>query len=443
MKISPARKSTFEILLKIDKEKAYSSILLPFYEQNLDERDSSLCHQLTLGVLRNKIYLDKVAETFTKKKSNKFDLEVLIALRLGLYQLLFLDKIPAYSAINESVNLTKWAKKRSASGLVNAVLRKASKGSIKLGFIDEIERVSIENSHPKWLVERWVKQFGFPEAEAIVKSNNTIPNLTFRFTKRFFLLEEEARSRVLEEIRENELVSESQLVENCFIASKSNEKLNELADRKLIYFQEEASQLTARLIQLEKGEKFLDVCASPGSKATCIAAASDFENFIVAGDLHKHRVESLVSNAKNQSAERIKVVRYDAEKQLPFKDESFDWILIDAPCSGTGTIRRNPEIRYSLVEKDFAPLARKQLNILKNASKLVRRGGKIIYSTCSIDPEENESVIESFLSAVDGFSVTSPNVSTKFLTESGFARTYPNRDDLDGFFIASLKKSYG
>jgi len=443
MKISPARKSAFEILLKIEREKAYSSILLPLYEQNLDERDSSLCHQLTLGILRNKIYLDRAIETFTKKRCNKFDLEVLIVLRLGLYQLIFLDKIPAYSAINESVNLSKFAKKRSASGLVNAVLRKASKNSIKFDFIDETERVSIENSHPRWLLDRWIREFGFSDAEAIAKSNNTISRLTFRFTKRFFLLEDESRKRVISELKESDNISESELVEDCFVASKSDKKLGELADENLIYFQEEASQLTARLIQLEKGERFLDVCASPGSKATYIEANCGFDNFMIAGDLHKRRVQNLVSNSRNQGAKSIKTVRYDAEKELPFRDESFDIVLVDAPCSGTGTIRRNPEIRYSLEEKDFEALHHKQLNILKNASKLVKRGGKIIYSTCSIESEENEEVIESFVSATNGFSITAPNVKSEFLTESGFARTFPHRDNIDGFFIASLENSDG
>lgn len=441
MKISPARKSAYEILFKIDKERAYSSILLEQYEQNLATRDRALCHQLTLGVLRRKIYLDKTIESFTKKKVEKLDLEVLTSLRLGLYQLLFLDKIPAYSAINESVNLTKLAKKRSASGLVNAVLRNASKGRVSFEFTDETERVSVENSHPKWLVSRWADQFGFVEAEALAEANNTIPKLTFRFTKSFRLLDESKRTQILGELDEDHSISRSELIETCFVASKLTENLDKLAAENFIYFQEEASQLTASAIRLEPGQRFLDICGAPGSKITFIAAARGRDNFLVAGDLYKHRVDNLKNNALNQCAKDIGIVQYNAETPLPFADESFDIVLVDAPCSGTGTIRRNPEIRYSISEKDFVALADKQLNIVKNASKLIKRGGKLVYSTCSIEREENESVIEKFLSSADEFSVTRANIPDRFLTQEGFARTFPHRDHLDGFFIAEMKKS--
>lgn len=441
MKISPARKSAFEILLRIDREKAFSSILLPQYEQNLDGRDSSLCHQLTLGVLRNKLYLDKVIEFFTNKKIGKFDLEVLIALRLGLYQLLFLEKIPPYSAINESVNLTKLAKKRSAGGLVNAVLRKAASGPIELEFADQIERISIENSHPRWIIERWVEQFDLSRAEAIATTNNSQANLTFRFTKRFLLSSEIDQRRIREELDADRNVTKSELVQNCYKASRWTKRLNDLARSGLIYFQEEASQLTAETVKLENDHIFLDVCASPGSKATYIAAFKGGDAFVVAGDLHDQRIRGLALNAEKQEVKEIGIAMYDAERALPFKEDSFDVVLVDAPCSGTGTIRRSPEIRYSLKQKDFRDLASKQLSILKNASKLVKRGGKLIYSTCSIDIEENEKVVENFLFLNGDFSIVSPDVPDRFLTESGFARTFPDRDAIDGFFIATLAKS--
>ncbi len=167
MNISPARLASFEILFRIEKEKAFSSSLLPLYEENLKENDRRLCHELTLGTLRKQIYLDKIIENFVNKK---LDLEVRIALRLGIYQIKFLDRIPVYSAINESVNLIQKAKKTSAKGLVNAVLRKISREKIELNFADEIEQISVATSHPRWLVEKWISQFGFWETEKLVGS---------------------------------------------------------------------------------------------------------------------------------------------------------------------------------------------------------------------------------------------------------------------------------
>ncbi len=441
MKISPARKSAFEILLKVQREKAFSSILLPIYEENLSAKDGSLCHELTLGVLRNKVYLDHIVESLTKKKLNKFDLEVLIALRLGLYQMIFLDRIPAYSAINESVNLVKMARKNSASGLVNAVLRRASKQKISFVFEDEIEKLSVETSHPRWLIEKWINQFGLEDTKKLASANNKPPNPTYRFTAKFFKSQEIVKKRIFEKLKIQQ--TESELSNKSFTAENFTNELKELARDGLIYFQDAASQVAARAVKPENGQKFLDVCASPGSKTTLIAAnlyQKNIEPFIVAGDFYSRRIETLKNNCRNQGAESVNLIQYDAEKALPFKDKSFNKILLDAPCSGTGTIRRNPEIRYFLTEADFAELQHKQLKILKNASKLIKDGGEIIYSTCSLEVEENEKVIEKFLAENTDFAKISPEVPEKFLSSDKFARTFPYRDNTDGFFIAALVK---
>ena len=441
MKISPARKSAFEILLKVEKEKSFSSILLPVYEENLLQKDRSLCHEMTLGVLRNKIYLDYIIENFTKKNPKKFDLEVLVALRLGIYQMIFLNKIPNYSAINESVNLVKFAKKKSASGLVNAVLRRASKQKLEFEFENEIEKLSVKTSHPKWLIEKWIGQFGFESTEKIAVSNNQTPNPTFRFTVRFFEQDEKIKDKIIEKLEINAIKSD--LSEKSFTVKVFSDYLRKLAENGLIYFQDSASQVAAQAIKLENGQNFLDVCASPGSKTTLIAAnlyEKNLQPFIAAGDFYKHRIETLKNNCRKQAVKFVNIVQYDAENALPFNDKSFDKILLDAPCSGTGTIRRNPEIRYFLTVDDFAELQTKQLKILKNASKLLKDGGKIIYSTCSLELEENEEVIEKFLVENKDFIKITLELPKKFLTPQNFARIFPYRDNTDGFFIAALVK---
>jgi 16S rRNA (cytosine967-C5)-methyltransferase len=188
----------------------------------------------------------------------------------------------------------------------------------------------------------------------------------------------------------------------------------------------------------------LDVCAAPGSKTTQINfefnnSNSEFKDF-VAGDRYFHRLKVLRKTCEKVGAENIEIVAYDAEKDLPFANESFDVVLVDAPCSGSGTIRHNPEIRYFLQREDFAELSVKQLKILVNASKVVKTGGRLIYSTCSLEREENEAVCESFLSVHTHFKKILPGVPEKFLTDEGYARTFPQRDNADGFFIAAFEK---
>jgi 16S rRNA (cytosine967-C5)-methyltransferase len=220
--------------------------------------------------------------------------------------------------------------------------------------------------------------------------------------------------------------------------------LLELAASGCIYFQDEASQLIASTVTVREGEWFLDVCAAPGGKTTAIGgryradgAVTD-SRVLFAGDKHARRVIQLQETCELQGVGHVNIAQYDAEKALPFADESFDVILVDAPCSGTGTIRHNPEIRYFLRPEDFDLLKQTQLAILKNVSKLLRPNGKLVYSTCSLESEENEDVCRAFLEASPSFRVVRPKVADRFLTENGYARTFPHRDDMDGFFAAEF-----
>jgi 16S rRNA (cytosine967-C5)-methyltransferase len=415
MNISPARTAAFDILQKIEREQAYSSVLLPVYEEQLSVKDRALCHEITLGVLRRKLYLDRLIDEFVDKK---LDLAVRVALHIGLYQLLFLDRIPGYSAINESVNLVQRAKKTSAKGLVNAVLRKVSRDVPVLKFKGEIERISVETSHPRWLIEKWINDLGIEEAESLAVANNDAGKLEFRATSK---------------------------LDTVLTGHEDLETLNRLAAEGKIYFQDEGSQLVASVIKLTGGQRFLDVCAAPGSKTTYIADRyKTNENMLfAAGDLHRHRLEILKAGCTNQGLDLVNIIQYDAEVALPFADGAFDAVLVDAPCSGTGTIRHNPEIRYLLEEKDLGELHDKQLRILKNASKLVKSGGKLVYSTCSLEKEENEAVSVEFLEEHPDFGPVRPDVPEEFINPEGFARTFPHRDGMDGFFIAVFERTEG
>lgn len=424
MKISPARTAAFDILLRVENERAFTSVLLPAYEEKLAAPDRRLCHELVLGTLRRQIWLDRVIDNLARGK--KLDVEVRIALRLGLYQLKFLDKVPSHAAINESVTLVQRARKTSAKGFVNAILRRQVKEPVDLRYPGETDRISVETSTPTWLVEEWMSDLGAEQAEAIAKANNEVGPTAFR------LIDETdpENSKWLEASRP------SAFVDGCYLLLQKPAAGNPA----LIYFQDEASQMVAKSIDVPQGGRFLDVCAAPGGK-TGLIASRNAGSEVFAGDLYWPRIEFLRENLRQQRAEAVDVTQYDAEKGLPFADSTFDAVLVDAPCSGTGTIRRNPEIRYFLRPDDVGALAAKQLGILTNASKLVMPGGTLTYSTCSLEREENEGVCQRFLAATTEFRVVRPKVDERFITHDGFARTFPHRDDMDGFFIASFRRS--
>lgn len=426
MKISPARVAAFEILLKIETEKAFSSILLPRYEDNLDPRDRGLCHELALGVLRTQIRLDRLTDAAANSK--RLDPEVRVAIRLGLYQLLYLDRVPSHSAVNESVDLVKLARKRSATGLVNAILRRVAKdGPQVIEPTDEIDRISLETSHPRSVIVQWIRSFGTERAESIARANNTIPAVCYRVL------------RVDERVEE--LVAESRMsgyVEGAYIYSGGGQLVRELAEESLIYTQDEGSQLVGAVASSLPGRRSLDVCAAPGGKTGQIAAAGQ-GRVTIAGDIHLSRAKLLRENCERQGV-NVHTICYDAASALPFADAGFDIVLVDAPCSGTGTIRHNPELRYYTASRDLLKLQHEQLAILDNASKLVRPGGMLIYSTCSLEREENENVCSRFLSDDRSFSLVPPDVSEALRTTEGFARTWPDRDGMDGFFLAQFRR---
>jgi 16S rRNA (cytosine967-C5)-methyltransferase len=425
MKISPARTAAFDVLLRIETDRAFSAVLLPQYESHLSQKDRGLCHELTLGALRRQMYLDRVIEHYSGEK--KLDAAVRVALRLGLYQLYFLDKVPARAAVDESVSLVKRARKTSAKGLVNAILRRSSKEKIELSYVDQTDRLSVETSHPRWLLERWIGQFGTEMAAGLAVANNVVGRHAFR---------------VIGDVRvELGNAAASAFVDGCYLVDKIDRDLIDLSEKGAVYFQDEASQMAAAAVRVPKGGRFLDVCAAPGGKTGLVVRRSgEHLSFAAAGDLYWPRVQTLRENCRRQNASEVNILQYDAEAALPFTDEAFDTVLLDAPCSGTGTIRHNPELRYFLGPSDIPQLAAKQLRILKNASKLVKRGGSVVYSTCSLETEENEELCREFIGTEPAFESIAPSVPARFVTGDGFARTFPDRDEMDGFFVAEFRR---
>ncbi len=422
IKISPARRAAFDVLFRIETERSYSSSLLPIVEENLSDLDRGLCHELTLGTLRCQIKLDRIIDTLANGK--KVDPAIRIALRLGLYQLNYLDKIPDHSAINESVNLAVYAKKTSAKGFVNAILRCSVRESVKINFEDDIDSVVVKTSHPRWLVEKWIEQFGFQKAVEICEANNTVPSLSFRTTGKTTYLD-------LSSFKRSNL-------SDAFISENLSQDLRSAAQNGEIYFQDEGSQMIADVAAASKPRRILDVCAAPGGKTGRVALTTER---VFAGDIRSDRTLFLKQNLLNQGIENTEIVQYNAEISLPFRYDLFDSVLVDAPCSGTGTIRHNPELRYFVEPEDLIELPDKQLAILKNASKTLAKEGTLVYSTCSLEVEENENVCERFLSECSNFELIQPEIPNHMNTERGFGRTFPDRDGIDGFFVAVFRKN--
>jgi 16S rRNA (cytosine967-C5)-methyltransferase len=415
--ISPARVAAFKILQQVEGG-GYSSVLLAAEEASLQAVDRALCHELVLGSLRWQLLLDKIIEHLSKRRVESLDLPVRIALRLGLYQLRFLTRIPPSAAVNESVNLVRMARLSSAAAFVNAVLRRAVREreyDPAADISDQIERIAVQTSHPPWLIERWANSFGLEEAEAFAHANNLVPPTAFRVVG-----QSEALSKLT---AAGATLEPSHVVDGAWRVSGATSLLRELSAAGEIYLQDEASQLVAQFLDAKPGERVLDLCAAPGGKTTMIAGRTGDRALVVAADRSATRMETVVATTKLHHLEGIKPVILDATQHLPFSPESFDKVLVDAPCSGTGTLRRNPEIRWRLSPDDIPILAEQQKRILRNAIEMVKPGGHLVYSTCSVEPEENEDVIaECGLSPLETI------------------RTWPHREGCDGFFIAAFRQ---
>lgn len=403
---------------------AFSSILLAAKRPELKASDRALAHELVLGVLRWQLWLDKLIEHFTKRKVESLDRAVLLALRLGLYQLRFLTRIPGRAAVNESVNLVRSAKVSSAAAFVNAVLRRA----IREGEFDPaseatdpIERLAIETSHPVWLIQRWIESFGREETEAFARANNRVPPTAFRLLDR-------DESRIVERLSAaGGIVEASQVAEGAWRVSGVSQLVRELAEEGKIYLQDEASQLVAQTVDLRPGERALDLCAAPGGKTTLMARRAEDSALIVASDHSEKRLDTVIKISASQNLTSIKSLLLDAAQPLPFENSVFDRILVDAPCSGTGTLRRNPEIRWRISNRDLSELAAQQKLFLKNAARVLKPGGRLVYSTCSVELDENEAVVRDFLQ------------NNQLFEQLTTARTWPHHEGTDGFFIATFR----
>jgi len=452
-KVTEARRAAFDTLRRVEMEEAYAGNLLASERyDDLSREDHALLQELVLGVLRWRGQLDFLIEHYTHRRLDKLDPEVVIALRLGLYQLRFLSRIPPHAAINEAVKLVKELRKQSAAPLVNAVLRAAQRDAdidLTRSIEGPIEQLSIESSHPAWLIERWIERFGEEETRALALANNTAPRQAFRFnTKRV----SETDIRAWFE-SQGLIIRESSLTPGAAFVEKGGLTINSEAVRKgWISFQDEASQLVAHLTAFQPSEieplKFLDLCAAPGNKTMLISSMLPENSLVVAGDLHFHRLRAMRELSAHQGYERVNLIQLDASYDLPFAQPGdFDLVLLDAPCSGLGTLARHPEIKWRIKHAKVLELSELQNRLLEHASGQVRAGGLLIYVVCSTELEEGEEVITHFRQIHSEYR----DITREKLIESGIdpsplltstfgERTFSHRQGTEGFFICVLWK---
>ncbi len=437
--VSPARKVAFEILLTVERAKAHSDDLLRGkHASELSVADRHLATTLVLGVLRWQIALDKRIRAFLSRPNARLDPEVRIALRLGAFQLLHLDRIPAHAAIDESVELAKHAGHGFASRMVNAVLRK-----LAVGRESGEGACDVRDAYPAWMVERWNRVYGNEGANAICTWGQAEPPTTVRL----------AEPSVEDELRRDGIVLGPGQLLRAARTVVSGEVMASSAFREgRVRFQDEGSQLVAEIAAFKAGKRILDACAAPGGK-TMILADRNPEARIVACEASAQRLARLRERLV-PFAERVECRLRDAAKIS--EDGAYDVVLADVPCSGTGTLGRNPEIRYRLRLDDLPRQAERQIAILGASLRAVRSGGHVLYSTCSLEPEEDQQVVEDVLRgmpevkvypiqerlvALEAARILIAGAAKKLeicATPEGYLSLMPGTFGTDGFFIALL-----
>src|SRR2546429_6048880 len=455
MPASPARAAAFDILLRVERDSAYTSELLHSAKyERLSTADHALTTELVMGVLRWRSRLDdEIAETSSQPIS-KLDLEILIALRLALYQLRWLDRIPPRAAIHEGVELVKRARKRSAAPFLNAILRKlAAKSqssrdtSHTLESADSPEALARAYAHPRWLVDRWTKDYGLLATRQVCEYNQSIPTTTIRL--RDPEIEAELAKQGIQ------LASATLLASARRIQSGDISKTRAFREGRVV-IQDEASQLVAALVG--HGSQILDCCAAPGGKTRAMADRNP-DASVTAVELQPHRarlLQAMLDPHKNlpgqEQSGNITILVADA-RALPARS-LFDRVLADVPCSGTGTLARNPEIKWRLTPDDLPELQALQLLILRSALTHVAPGGRLIYSTCSLEKEESEDVVDQALAGNASFNLLDCrtelarlkaedeliSLDPSSLTRGPYLRTVPGIQPCDGFFVAILER---
>lgn len=436
-----ARATALRVLVSCRTNGAWADAALKaqLSRDGLSGPDAALCSRIVYGVMQNRMLLDHYIGSYCTQKPDHLQPPLLDILRIGAYQILYLDKIPDSAAVNESVELAKLNKRGQAAGLVNAVLRKISKNKNDLPAIpdrDQEKYLSIRYSHPKWLVKRLVNILGREEAEAFLSANNGVSPMTVQYSP----------LRTTEEGLTAELSAQGitakphAWVPGCLELTGTGDlaALEAFRSGKFMV-QDGAARLVSLIAGVKSGDKVLDVCAAPGGKSFSSAFAMEDHGEIIACDLHENKLKRIEDGAARLGLTCITTVTADGREHRSEWEEQFDIVLADVPCSGLGIIRKKPDTRYKKADELFT-LPVIQSAILENAATYVRPGGTLVYSTCTVLPEENEQVTDAFLAEHNDFIKDPFELPAPVGRSDGSLTLWPQRHETDGFYICRMKR---
>ncbi len=450
--IDKTRELALKILYKIDKEKAYSNIVLnEMINQNkkeLTNKDIGLISEIVYGTTTWRLTLDEIIKKYSKIKLKKISTWILNILRMGIYQIVFLDKIPKSAAVNESVNLAKRYGHKSSSNFVNAILRKVTEKDYEEFYEieNDIQRISITNSIPTWIVKELAKELDINEVENIAKNSNLRPNLSIRVNNL-----KTTKKELIDKLEEKNIKITEGLLKD-FLILENAKGIEDMPEFKQGYFtvQDETAGLISIVLQPKKTDIILDACSSPGGKTTYLSEMMEDEGNIEAWDIHKHRTNLVEKTARRLGITNIKTKVNDATIYNEKYKEKFDKILLDVPCLGIGVLKRKPDIKWQKNREDIKEITQIQQQILDNCSQYLKKGGELVYSTCSILKEENENMINEFINNNKEFYIEKINIKEnnkiqnkeffeKYENDRGYLQVYQN-NETDGFFICKLRK---
>ncbi|KIY21636.1 16S rRNA (cytosine(967)-C(5))-methyltransferase RsmB [Mesobacillus subterraneus] len=439
------RDAALQLLETVEKNQAYSNLLLnnAIKTNEISAIDIGLLTELVYGTLQRKMTLDFYLKPFIEK-NKKLQTWVVNLLRMTVYQMVYLDKIPDRAAIFEAVEISKRRGHKGIASLVNGVLRSIQRNGLPqlATIIDPAERISIETSHPLWLVRRWVVQFGIEKTREMCEVNLTVPLQTGRVN--LTRISREECLALLEE--EGFEVEPSPILPEAIKCLRGNLASSKAFHYGLLTIQDESSMLVAHALGIEEEEIILDACAAPGGKSTHIAEKLGNSGKVISLDLHEHKVKLISQTAERLGLGNIEAQKMDSrEAAQKFQHKSMDRILLDAPCSGLGVMRRKPDMKYTKKEQDLSQLKAIQLSLLESVAPLLKEEGTLVYSTCTVDREENQEVIDIFLRKHPEFS-GDPTLAERMPEAirpliNGFeVQILPQDFGSDGFYIACLRK---
>ena len=445
--ISP-REVALKVLYDIEKNDAYVNLSLKkkLNKTTLTQADSALVTELVYGIIQHKTKIDYSIRQFSKIRLKKITTWIINILRLGVYQLLYLDRIPDSAACNESVKLAKKHGHAGSVKFVNGVLRSVARNKENITFPDEkkdpVLFLSTYYSHPAWLVQNWVNQYGYAFTKALCKANNTPAYFTIRTNtlkttpaSLLHILTEEGMK----------VAPTNHLDEAILLGKMGNIEKSNTYQQGLFQIQDESSMLVSRIVDAKPGECVMDVCSAPGGKATHLAQLMDNQGKIIAWDIHAHKIDLIKKNVERLGINNIETQVQDAAAYQKQWRQKADRVLVDAPCSGLGIIRRKPDIKWNKQQEHLEQITKLQLEILQNVSMYVKVGGVLVYSTCTIYEQENMGVVQQFLQQNPAFELEDisefvPEQFKKDTIKKGYLQLFPHIDGTDGFFISRMRR---